>query len=612
MKSLTALWKIVAQECATWCCTSAIRDYKTVADRTEHEGLSFLTITLPTFGKDFEKGLARGYVDRSLFTGFSWRAGLPQFLGGFLDRVFDRTSGVLVDDPCVDSIRSVRQLSLMFGKLALDCSESRFKDAMQAYVNCEQEVRHSDSDLSARNKADFIRLSDMLYARAFTAVDRKVFDNSLVPKHGPGATADRLRGNSKYQLGTWTYRLEKVLPSGEYLLPNWSYYDQLDGIELLEPGMETPVRVVSVPKTLKTPRIIGIEPTCMQYAQQALLPAILEEVKRDDLLRSFLGFDDQRPNQELARLGSLTGELATLDLSEASDRVSNQHVRLLVRNHAHLFAAVDASRSRKADVPGFGVLRLAKFASMGSALCFPFEAMVFLTLVLLGIDRASSAPLTRAELFALRGKVRIYGDDIIVPVEYVRSVVEVLQAFGFVVNDGKSFWTGKFRESCGRDYYHGDDVSFVKVRRMFPTQLKDAQETISLVALRNQLYFAGYWQTCKWLDERLGRLLRNYPVVAATSPVLGRHSFLGYQTERTVAPLWSPQVRGHVVDHTIPASKLDGYGALLKCFHLMQGSASDSESPMSHLDVLSSMDDHLERSGRPRTVNTKFGWYSAF
>jgi len=127
----------------------------------------------------------------------------------------------------------------------------------------------------------------------------------------------------------------------------------------------------------------------------------------------------------------MNGNLATLDLSEASDRVSNQHVRLLVKNHRALREAVDATRSRKADVLG-KTIRLAKFASMGSALCFPFEALVFATIVFVGIERELNRQLTQKDIESFYGRVRVYGDDIIVPVEYVESVVRELEALGFV------------------------------------------------------------------------------------------------------------------------------------------------------------------------------------
>jgi len=401
-------------------------DRKTVLGRYEHEGFSFLTITLPSFGKDFQKSLDQGYVDRSLFQGFSWRAGLPRFLGGFLDRVFDRSSGVLLDDPCVDAIRAVRQLSLQFSKVTFPCSEMREKAAIREYVECEMDVRRNDRVLSEAFLADFRRISSLLFRRLFSRVDFDVYhaENMLIPKHGPGSTADRLLGNQKYELAEWTERLEKILPSGEFLLPNWSYLDQYDAIDIREPGSERPVKVISVPKTMKAPRIIAVEPTAMQYAQQALLRSILKNLERDDFLSGLIGIRDQTPNQRMARDGSRDGSLATLDLSEASDRVSNQLVRAMLAPWPHLHEAVDACRSRKADVPGFGVLRLAKFASMGSALTFPIEAMVFATIVFIGIERELRTPLTPRHLKMFRGEVRVYGDDIIVPVDVVQSSVE--------------------------------------------------------------------------------------------------------------------------------------------------------------------------------------------
>jgi len=592
------LWKVVAEESAARCCTSATLDIKTVQCRFEHEGLSFLTITLPGFGKDFEKSLSQGFVDRSSFTGFRWRAGLPRFLGGFLDLVFDRGSGLLLDVPSIDAILAIRQLALMYSKVAFPCSDAREKQAILNYVRCEKDVREQDASLSLADMADFKRISSLLFSGLFARVDHAVYYGELIPKHGPGATADKLRGNAKYEQRTWTERLEEVFPSGEYLLPSWSYYDQLDAINILEPGAEIPVKVISVPKTQKTPRIIAVEPTAMQYAQQAVLEAILKALKRFDYLSMIVGFDDQTPNQRMARNGSRDGSEATLDLSDASDRVSNQLVRAMLEPHPHLHRAVDACRSRTADVPGEGKLRLAKFASMGSALCFPFEAMVFTTLIFLGIERELNKPLSRDSVKLFSDKVRVYGDDIIIPTEFVQPVVGVLESFGSRVNADKSFWTGKFRESCGKEYYDGHDVSVVKVRQAFPTHREHATGVISIVSLRNQFYFAGYWQTCKWLDGVIAGVIRHFPTVLPTSPVLGRHSVLGFHSERTGKHLHNPLVKGYVVSSRIPSDPLEGPGALLKYF-LKRGSLPAADRK------------HLERAGRPRAVSIKLGWASA-
>jgi len=510
---------------------------------------------------------------------------------------------------------------MVYGKLFIVANEKRQRQAMRGYIQCEYEVARSDSERSLADRLDFQRVASLVFADCFTAMDRKIYAGEMVPKHGPGATADGYRANGKYRLREWPMRLEGVFSSSDYLIPNYSYWEMLDGVDFVEPGAERPVRVISVPKTMKTPRIIGIEPAAMQYTQQAVLPVVLEALREDDFLRSAIGFTDQVPNQELAKEGSLHGELATLDLSEASDRVSLQLVQDLFRNHAHLRSAVEACRSTRADVPGEGVISLSKFASMGSALCFPVEAMVFLTCVLVGIERGLGTPLTPNLLWELRGKVRVYGDDLIVPVDSVRHVVEALELFGAKVNSHKSFWTGKFRESCGKDFYDGEDVTVVRFRQRFPTQREDATGVISLVSFRNQCYSAGYWQTCRWLDVQIGRLLKRYPMVLPTSPVLGRHSFLGYQAERERAGRYQiPLVKGWIIRAVAPSDPLDGHAALLKV--LLSGARRGDEvhdqwgvkTPSAVLDELfppGAAEDHLQRSGRPLAVDIKLAWASA-
>lgn len=601
MNSLMSLWKIVAEDSATRCRTSATMDINTVQGRLKHEGDSFLTITMPSFGKDFQKSLDQGIVSRNMFQGFSWHAGLPRFLGGFLENVFSRDSGVLLHDPCIDSILAVRQLTLMFSKVLFDCSDAREEDAMCGYVQCEREVKQKDLEFSSFDFEEFSRMSNLLFSNVFSVLDRMVENFELVPKHGPGATADKFRGNGKYNTSIWTSRLERYFPCGEYLFPSVSHFaEHYDGITYLEPGSEIPVRVISVPKTMKTPRIIAIEPTAMQYAQQSVLEPLVDLIENDSLLSHLIGFTDQGPNQVLAREGSFNKDLATLDLSDASDRVSNQLVRAMLHNFPNLNGAVDACRSRRADVPGYGVLRLAKFASMGSALCFPFEAMVFLTCVSLGIERSLKTRFTkRSELFDSLSGVRIYGDDIITPIDSVFSVVDTLEHFGARVGASKSFWIGKFRESCGKEYYDGYDISIVKVRRLLPTSRRHAPEVISAVSLRNQLYYAGYWSAVKWLDLYLEKILKYFPWVTDQSSVLGRNSFLGYESQKECENLHCPLVKGYVVSSRLPRDPLDGYGALLKFFLKRGGQPSVDER-------------HLERAGRPRAVDIKPRWAKPF
>jgi len=587
----------IIADCGDWCHVSTDRDSKTISARVKDEGESFFSISLPNFGKDFEKSLDQGYVDRKLFRGFAFQSGLPRLFGGFLDLIFDRTSGVLLDSPSINAIRSIRQITLCTGKVNVECTPERVHAALEGYIKCESDVRNSDKSFHLFSD-DFIRIGNMLFRDVFSKIDNMVYNYAVIPKHGPGSTADRVLGNQKYDMLEWTSRLEGVFPMGHYAFPRWGFFlEASPAVNIREPGAEIPVKVITVPKTLKTPRIIAMEPVYMQYMQQSILVPLMEEIENDSLISSFIGFTDQKPNQLLAEKGSRLGTLATLDLSEASDRVSNQHVRALLRRFPHLFEAVDACRSRKASVLG-QTLRLAKFASMGSALCFPFEAMVFLTTIFMGIERGLNTPLTREIISSFSGEVRVYGDDIVIPVEFVTHVIGSLEALGFRVNSSKSFWTGKFRESCGKEYYDGEDVSIVRVRHVFPSSREQTTELEGIVSLHNLLFGAGFWATCRWLLPQIERLIP-FPAVASTSSVLGRHSFLGYEYSRMHPTLHYPLVKGVVIKDTPKRSELEGSGALMKTF------LKQSDLPFADKN-------HLLFAGRPIARTTSFGWFRPF
>lgn len=330
----------------------------------------------------------------------------------------------------------------------------------------------------------------------------------------------------------------------------------------------------------------------MMFMQQALMAEMKENFRIDSNARNFICFDSQIPNQVLAKEGSATGRLATLDLKEASDRVSNQLVRELFANFPHIGEAVQVVRSRKADVHG-KVIRLAKYASMGSALTFPLEAMVFCTLVFLGIEKALNRPLSQLDVKSMYGKVRVYGDDIVVPVEFVSAVIETLEHFGARVNRNKSFWNGKFRESCGADFYDGTSVDVVRVRRVFPRSLRDGDEMESIVSLRNQLFELGYERTVDWLDARIRAILPYYPVVTRNSGLLGRWSHGDvFDVTHWHEDEQRPLVQGFAAFPRIPVNEIDGYPALLKVF--LKRGQTPFEDPK-----------HLIHSGRPLVVDIK-------
>jgi hypothetical protein len=587
--------------------------------RVENEGLEFLTITLPSFAQGLERGLDEGRIDPNNFKGFAFKGRTPKFLGGFMDLIFDRDGGWLLKEaPCAegenlaerqesfvhernDAIQAIRQFSLMFAKMSAKCSDERNAAAIDKFLQCENDLGRLV--LSEDMLSSFKRVSNLLWNNVIRGVEKRYLEYGIVPKHGPGATADKLRGNAKYNQTEWPQRLGECFPDWEFLLPNQRFMEHLDRLTIVEPGDERPVKVTLVPKTLKTPRIIAIEPTAMQYAQQGLLEAIREFLENIDYSRGFVGIEDQTPNQRMALRGSVMGSnplhgLATLDLSEASDRVSNQLVRTMFEDFPDLGEAIQACRSSRAVMLDGSVIELVKFASMGSALCFPIEAMVFTTLVFMGIEEELNRPLTLGTLAEFKGAVRVYGDDIIVPIDYVHSVIRTLEGFGLRVNRHKSFWNGKFRESCGKEYYDGADVSIVRVRAALPKSRTDVQEIVSTVSLRNQMYKAGMWQTAKHLDSVLEGVIP-FPTVHENSPVLGRHTFLSYQTDRMCPTLHRPLVKGYAVVDNPPPSKLDGVGALMKIFLKRGDKPFDDEK-------------HLKRQGRSRAVSIKLAWFPPF
>jgi hypothetical protein len=332
----------------------------------------------------------------------------------------------------------------------------------------------------------------------------------------------------------------------------------------------------------------------MQFIQQAILRSLVPAIESNSISGSFTSFTEQGPNQDLACIGSKDGSLATLDLSEASDRVANWLVEELFGDFPNFLEAIQACRSTRCQLPSGEVIPLLKFASMGSALTFPIEAIVFSSIAILGCLGASTPP-TLSHIKGLVGSVRVYGDDIIVPSDKAVVVTELLGAFGFQVNRHKSFWTGPFRESCGKEYFLGKDVSIVKSREAFPTSRRCVRELVSLVSFRNQLCEAGWMDTVDLLDTEILHLLGGrFPYVSSRSPLLGRVGPEPPEVHRMSKTLHRPEVRGFSLDVRLPHSPLSETPALTKC--------------LMHPEISELQENHLIRSGRPRAVGLKLAW----
>lgn len=197
-------------------------------------------------------------------------------------------------------------------------------------------------------------------------------------------------------------------------------------------------RVTTVPKTALVDRTIAIEPSVNVMLQKGV-----DYYLKSRLLPHGINLHDQSLGWQFAKQGSVSGSHATIDLSGASDCVSMAVVELLFPSD--WVGLLDDLRSKYYYLGG-DWHRYEKFASMGNATTFPVETTIFFAIARTCTD------------FCGGGEVVVYGDDIIVPRNSFLLTMEVLGLLGFFPNPDKSYGTGSFRETCGRDYYKGVDV----------------------------------------------------------------------------------------------------------------------------------------------------------
>jgi hypothetical protein len=284
------------------------------------------------------------------------------------------------------------------------------------------------------------------------------------PSHGGGATACRTANHEK-----WHKLRYYPLLDDSFSYPDYFFYSSThlaDELERLVDAVESipRARVVLVPKDSRGPRIISCEPAELMYIQQGIMRKLYDILESHPLTKGQLNFVDQGINRELAQVSSETGTHATIDLSDASDRVSLELVRRLFPEN--WFRALSACRSESTVLPNGEIVNLKKFAPMGSSCCFPVEALVFWAIASAVIDEPSNR----------EARVFVYGDDIITRSCDARVVMDGLESVGLVVNRHKSFVSGPFRESCGGYYHQYDDVTPVLVRKI-PNALSNSLPT---------------------------------------------------------------------------------------------------------------------------------------
>lgn len=418
-----------------------------------------------------------------------------------LDAV-DAWAGGLEDSPQAASIRKA-----VFKKLRGRTKDPKLATVAQAAfflteVDCkEQNRRISRSWHGAMPYAE----SKILYlaSRKIASIlgDFSIDEMLRRGRFGPGATylcrgSDVSRAR-KFSLTDVTPEFGKIARGLLAEYPLWaSSLTDADGdvcplLEIVPGG-----RYSTVPKDRTTDRSIIVEPTINSWFQQGIGRMIRAR------LRSRVGvdLDDQTTNQRLAQLGSSSNDLATVDLSSASDLICKRLVEDLLP--ADWFFWLNITRSHRVKC-GENWIELEKFSSMGNGFTFDLQSLIFYALSwAICVDRGYN-PFW----------VNVFGDDIIVPSGIKEDFLKLFHDVGFRVNVQKSYFEGPFRESCGKDYYNGVNIRSVYV--------KTFETDIDVMKLHNRLFEWTYRFGLEWKELRELLLLFLSHISAKVPPCLG-------------------------------------------------------------------------------------------
>lgn len=477
------------------------RDHSRLLSCADSRGLSVFTLDLPALGGELDRSLARGHLIRSgLPLSRSPRRAdmIPKLFQGLYRRVF-RSDGCLLDQPDPEAVFYLRTLLYAGKKWKMDCGVSKTVKAVAEFYQIDRGVRSASLDWTAEDfdprLASTLSLSDdVVYHSEKPSGDlgeenlssdcpeRLLYDLQLVAditsselrefnaldypgKHGPGAVADQERFGNKFLFPTWSARLERVFPLADVGFANYnSWIDALVRPDVPY-GLETPEVgsvLIAVPKTQKGPRLIAKEPIANQWCQQSIL-RYLTEMTEVVSIGSCMSFDRQDISRDLARRASRDGKLSTIDLSSASDHVSCWLIERIFRRNYSLLDALQASRTsfinQSIDKKSPKSYALRKFSTMGSAVTFPIQSYVYSMICVSAVISYHGWAPTPKTIRAAARMVQVFGDDIVVPDYVTSTVIAMLGNLGFKVNRNKSFWTGRFRESCGMDAFMGHDVT---------------------------------------------------------------------------------------------------------------------------------------------------------
>lgn len=441
----------------------------------------------------------------------------------------------------------------------LDCEAVRLIHQICSFL---QKIELDRPDLTEAANADFIKFELGLSTAAPLRGDPLVAEildemNALAritlrdwvpdpfrPRHGPGAVADP---NVKCWYDKYNHlRTDRRIA---YLLGRSDLGTEMDYCPWLKCEKSTRTsRFITVPKTWKKLRGISAEPVELQFYQQAVRHSIDNLFSKHPFWRQRVNLHDQSISGRYALNGSITGSYATIDLSAASDSVTLELVKEVFKGTPLLYWLLGTRSTH--TICDEQVIRIKKFAPMGSATCFPVECIVFALAAQVASNR------TRIPQLHNEATIRVFGDDIVIDYFSADACVDILASLGFRVNTRKTYTTGCFREACGIEAYRGVEIQPLRYKRLGGTlntwnpQIGDISTAISY---SNKLFECGFRNTRAYL---LRALLKGNVRVGKHYECVGRYvstSFSGVQGS-LVSPMPTNFNRLLKFDATAPKS----------------------------------------------------------
>lgn len=376
------------------------------------------------------------------------------------------------------------------------------------------------SFIQGEERLQSLTLEDNIHLKAVNNIIvewLKDLDVSFLPvRHGSGSVAEgSIPKYEKYFALGIDPMLAYVLRKNSDRIPTDNYYPFGTYPHVV---WDRTSRVKFVPKNTRKLRTICMEPATLQYFQQGVMRLLYNYIDSHDFLSSRIRLHDQTQNQEGACFGSMTNSYATIDLSAASDSVSWNLAKRLFHG-TPILGLMYATRSTHISLPDKSVIPSRKYAPMGSALCFPIQCIIFAAVVeYIARYRDCARGEKESNTF-----FSVYGDDIVVPSNWYLPVTTVLNSFGFVINDDKSFHDGPFRESCGKEYLYGIDCTPIYYRLSPIDSAITQHDFVRLCTAANNATDAGLtYLRAHYIDKLLRCKKRNcHPNLKDGKPLFG-------------------------------------------------------------------------------------------